>query len=568
MDIFYQFDDDIRTAHVLVPWMIAKDLKPGTPLTETGEVANDDTAYGLLINAGDVGEGVVVKRNDLGGGITEVLPSQTVTTNDGDPASQPLSNNGDLNLADGTPAMFTLDVNGYRENVSFDSENNGWFGTTIALQVTTAGEVSNGLVFLFNDDVHDFYGDVTIAGYAEVDDSDIIPKQTARINGETPWTASLTGVNLDVSSPVPESFTLSINGETETLTCREWEFDSIKSYTWEGPHYSVEYSENWTLVALNPEGEEDITLPSPCVVSGYTGAGDSPLVAPLLCINCEVMIAGYCNEAAAEASCGLEYTDALKGALSDIVFADGKVSFGESGGGSEPTKTVYIPEQTVNLNEGGGIRYYFLENVTLNWNGTPPTFTLSVNDETDNMVYDAERQTWLGQKFRIVDMLGNFALSTIDETETLPETATISAYTIEESGGGGGVDYLPFGYSVDNMSSESGVIFPVIPYAREYGGVTYLAADLVTGAGTDGTPYLSSGDLAIPYTVQNLSSGTTPSLVAGSFLPPGVEDVVTIVEQSFNPSTQIGFALVHLEPITYEGNTFYWLTIEGHFETT
>lgn len=48
--------------------------------------------------------------------------------------------------------------------------------------------------------------------------------------------------------------------------------------------------------------------------------------------NVTVIVAGYIDEAAAEASCGLTYTDALKGKLSDIVFADGKVSFGESGG--------------------------------------------------------------------------------------------------------------------------------------------------------------------------------------------------------------------------------------------
>lgn len=325
MDIFYQFDDDIRTAHVLVPWMIAKDLKPGTPLTETGEVANDDTAYGLLINAGDVGEGVV-KRN-LGGGMTEVLPSQTVTIPDGGYVSQPLSNNGDLDIVEGTPATFTLDVNGYREYVTFD--NDGWRGETIGV---AGGETEGDLVFHFNPNVHDFAGDVTIAGYVEADESDIIPKQTARINSESPWTASLTGVNLDYQSPVPESFTLSINGETETLTCREWDFDSVKTYSWEGPHYSVEYSENWTLVALTTEGEEDISLPDPCVVSGYTGEGDSPLASPLLCINCEVMIAGYCDEKAAESSCGLEYTDALKGKLADIVFVDGEIGSGGGGG--------------------------------------------------------------------------------------------------------------------------------------------------------------------------------------------------------------------------------------------
>lgn len=175
----------------------------------------------------------------------------------------------------------------------------------------------------------------------------------------------------------------------------------------------------------------------------------------------ELITSGYIDEAAAESSCGMEYTDALKGALTDIVFADGKVSFGESGGGSEPT-------------------------------------------------------------------------------------------------------YLPFGYSADNMSSESGSIFPFIPYAVEREGVTYLTAEFAT-AGSQGTPYLSSGDLIVPYTVTNLTAGTTPSLVASSNLPP--EGAVTIVNQSFNSSTQTGFAFVHLEPATYEGSTFYWLGIEGHFDT-
>ena len=67
--------------------------------------------------------------------------------------------------------------------------------------------------------------------------------------------------------------------------------------------------------------------------------------------NVTVIVAGYIDEAAAESSCGLEYTDALKGALSDIHFIEGEI--GSGGGGGQPTekveRTVIIPEQTAEI---------------------------------------------------------------------------------------------------------------------------------------------------------------------------------------------------------------------------
>lgn len=59
-DIFYQFRDAKKTAHVLIPWMVAKDLKPGTPISDAGEVKNNSYAWGLLTHNGDVGD-IVVK---------------------------------------------------------------------------------------------------------------------------------------------------------------------------------------------------------------------------------------------------------------------------------------------------------------------------------------------------------------------------------------------------------------------------------------------------------------------------------------------------------------------------
>lgn len=59
-DIFYQFRDAKKTAHVLIPWMVAKDLKPGTPISAAGEVKNNSYAWGLLTHNGDVGD-IVVK---------------------------------------------------------------------------------------------------------------------------------------------------------------------------------------------------------------------------------------------------------------------------------------------------------------------------------------------------------------------------------------------------------------------------------------------------------------------------------------------------------------------------
>lgn len=72
--------------------------------------------------------------------------------------------------------------------------------------------------------------------------------------------------------------------------------------------------------------------------------------------NVTVIVAGYIDEAAAESSCGLEYTDALKGALNDIVFIDGEI--GSGGGSGTPTekveRTFYIPEQTFTGTEDKG----------------------------------------------------------------------------------------------------------------------------------------------------------------------------------------------------------------------
>lgn len=233
-----------------------------------------------------------------------------------------------------------------------------------------------------------------------------------------------------------------------------------------------------------------------------------------------------------------------------------------AGGGSEPTKTYYVPEQTVSLTDYGNFSAYVLTNVTLNaQSGTPSTITLSVDGTTEELTN--EGAGWTGENYRIDDADDIWRL--YPRSASPSSSVTVSAYAIEESGGGGGVDYLPFGYTVENMSSESGTIVPIIPYAFEQAGVTYLAADLAYSA-PSGTPYLSTGDLAVPYVVTNLTAGTTPSLVASSDLPP--EGAVTIVAQSFDPSTQKGYALVHLEPATYEGNTFYWLGIKGHFETT
>ena len=64
--------------------------------------------------------------------------------------------------------------------------------------------------------------------------------------------------------------------------------------------------------------------------------------------NVTVIVAGYIDEVEAEASCGLTYTDALKGALTDIVFADGKVPFGESGsaGGTPSGEDVVLLTST------------------------------------------------------------------------------------------------------------------------------------------------------------------------------------------------------------------------------
>lgn len=47
----------------------------------------------------------------------------------------------------------------------------------------------------------------------------------------------------------------------------------------------------------------------------------------------ELITSGFIDVAAAESSCGLEYTDAIKGKLADIVFVDGEIGSGGGGGG-------------------------------------------------------------------------------------------------------------------------------------------------------------------------------------------------------------------------------------------
>lgn len=143
----------------------------------------------------------------------------------------------------------------------------------------------------------------------------------------------------------------------------------------------------------------------------------------------ELITSGYIDEAAAEASCGLEYTDALKGALSDIVFVDGEIG---SGGGGEPTerveRTVYIPEQTAELvtPESADPYYPLIVDEEL-----PETFTLFFNGFGANtMVLDSNQGVWVGNGCVLVP-------PTNDETEYKlliasqgrPEAVTVIGYT-------------------------------------------------------------------------------------------------------------------------------------------
>jgi len=112
--------------------------------------------------------------------------------------------------------------------------------------------------------------------------------------------------------------------------------------------------------------------------------------------NVTVITAGYIDEAAAEASCGLEYTDALKGKLADIHFIEGEI--GSGGGGGQPTekteRVVIIPEQTVEKETPkiGDPFYPITADGKL-----PDTFTLSVDGVAETMVFNSDDNTWLGQ---------------------------------------------------------------------------------------------------------------------------------------------------------------------------
>lgn len=118
--------------------------------------------------------------------------------------------------------------------------------------------------------------------------------------------------------------------------------------------------------------------------------------------NVTVIVAGYIDEAAAESSCGLEYTDALKGALNDIVFVDGEI--GSGGGGGQPTekteRTVYIPEQTAEAvtPQIGDPFYPITADGKL-----PDTFTMSVDGVAETLVFDSSRVggAWVGNNYSV-----------------------------------------------------------------------------------------------------------------------------------------------------------------------
>ena len=116
----------------------------------------------------------------------------------------------------------------------------------------------------------------------------------------------------------------------------------------------------------------------------------------------ELITSGYIDEAAAESSCGLEYTDALKGKLADIHFIEGEI--GSGGGGGQPTekteRVVVIPEQTAEMvTPQIGDPYY-----PITADGKlPDTFTLSVDGVAETLVFDSEvvGGAWVGDNYSV-----------------------------------------------------------------------------------------------------------------------------------------------------------------------
>jgi hypothetical protein len=175
----------------------------------------------------------------------------------------------------------------------------------------------------------------------------------------------------------------------------------------------------------------------------------------------ELITSGYIDEAAAEASCGLEYTDALKGKLADIVFADGKVSFGESGGGSEPTKTYWIPEQTFTaVND----KKNWI--ATLNVSAWSEPYPTELTVSFDGVIYecpDRGTQAYGDRSFANYPFFIRYYSSEqrCDITVADDDPHTISAYTIEESGGGGGVEVFDHFHVVCNNALGGGSVFQI-----------------------------------------------------------------------------------------------------------